>query len=213
VSCETRKKILLFGGTFDPVHNGHLIVSRAAAERLGAQKVIFIPSALPPHKVSLPVSDARDRLRIVQEAVRKEELFAVSDCELQRAGPSYTLDTVRYFRKVYGEQTELFWLIGADSVEELTGWYRVKELVNECTIVTAPRTEDVPKGLAVLPKVLNAEQIEHIRKYVLDTPRIDISATEIRRRVAQGRSISFLVPPAVEEYIFKQKLYQTEVAE
>ena len=201
---------MLFGGTFDPVHFGHLIVSRAVAELLRADKIILIPSAVPPHKQNQSISETLDRLCMAQLAIGDDELFEVSDCELRREGPSYTIDTVRHFKEVYGPSTELFWLIGADTLEDLVNWHKVKELVNECIIVTACRPGYVQNDLNFLYEVLADYQVMLIKDHLLATPLIEISATEIRKRVAAGLSVRYQLPEAVLDYIRKRKLYQVK---
>jgi nicotinate-nucleotide adenylyltransferase len=207
---KKEKGVLLFGGTFDPIHHGHLIVSRSAAEQLGVARVVLIPSSAPPHKVGHQVTDAWNRLEMAQLAVEGDELFEVSDCELQREGPSYTLDTIRHFRSLYGDETELYWLIGADSLGDLPNWYAIDQLAAECTIVTAARPGWESEDLSGLEAVLEEEQIRHIRQHILGTPQIDISATEIRKRVRQGQSIRSLIPAPVAEYIDAHRLYPSE---
>ncbi len=199
--------VVLFGGSFNPIHNGHLIVARSVAEQLGAARVVLIPAANPPHKNSADLADAADRLEMVRLAVRAEPGWEVSDCELHRAGPSYTLDTVAHFRREIGGGAELCWIIGADSLTELVSWYRIEELVEMCRIVTAARPGWERPDLDVLRARLTPAQIARLAADVLDTPRIDIAATDIRRRVREGRSIRYLVPDAVEAYIRKRTLY------
>ncbi len=201
------KGILLFGGTFDPIHNGHLIISRSAAEQLGVQKIILIPSAVPPHKQDKKCTDAKIRLEMVHRAVDGDELFEVSDCELHRQGPSYTLDTVRYFHKKYGPELPLYWLIGADSIPELPGWYHIQQLVEECTLVTAGRPGSPSCCWDRFQNILNTRQIARLQKYLLATPLLDISATEIRRRIRTGLAIRYLVPEPVQNFILQNQLY------
>lgn len=202
------KGILLFGGTFDPIHNGHLIISRRAAEQLGVQKIILIPSAVPPHKQDKKCTDAEIRLEMVQLAVEGDELFEVSDCELHRQGPSYTLDTVGYFHTKYGPELPLYWLIGADSIPELPGWYHIQQLVEECTLVTAGRPGSPCCCWDRFQNILDARQIARLQKYFLATPLLDISATDIRRRVQNSLSIRYLVPETVCDFIRENNLYQ-----
>ncbi len=201
--------ILLFGGTFDPIHNGHLIVSRSAAEQLGVKKIILIPSALPPHKQDRVAADAQNRLAMARLAVEGDPLFEVSDCELHREGPSYTLDTVRYFRKKYGPELPLYWLVGADSIEELPGWYKIRQLVEESTIVTAGRPHYNQYSWDRFNHILDNSQIAHLQKNLLSTPLLDISATDIRHRIRHGLSLRYLVPEPVRNYIFRNKLYES----
>ncbi|MBN2376598.1 MAG: nicotinate-nucleotide adenylyltransferase [Sedimentisphaerales bacterium] len=200
--------ILLFGGTFDPIHNGHLIIARAVAEQLAVEKVILIPSAVPPHKMDQQISPAADRLQMTQLAVSEDYLFEVSDCELHRSGPSYTLETVLHFRQLCGPAVQLFWLIGADTISDLPGWYKISDLLEHCTIVTAARAGCEMNDWHLLSDKLTSPQILRLKKHVLQTPLIEISATEIRRRVKNNQSIHYLVPAAVNDYIVSGGLYQ-----
>jgi nicotinate-nucleotide adenylyltransferase len=203
-----KKGILLFGGTFDPVHNGHLIVARAAAEKLNVSQTILIPAAIAPHKQGRSFSDAKDRLAMVRLAIEGDGALAVSDCEIARSGPSYTLDTIRYFRGLYGADAELYWLIGADSLCELHCWYKIGELVEQVIIVTAGRPGSLVDDLTELRKKLTPVQIEQIKGHILDTPLVDISSTDIRERVRSGLPVNSLLPEAVAEYIMRRQLYQ-----
>lgn len=206
----SNKGILLFGGTFDPIHNGHLIIARSAAEKLGVERVVLIPSANPPHKNHSSLTPARHRLVMTELAVRDYELFEVSDCELQRHGPSFTLDTVRYFREQNGPDIPLYWLIGGDTMKELVCWYKVERLVDECTIVTASRPGcDMEVDFTVFRDKLSDDQITRLKQFILDTPLVDISATNIRHRIRRGQAISDLIPTAVRDYIIENKLYKT----
>jgi len=200
-------KALLFGGSFDPVHHGHLIVARAAAEQLGAERVWLVPAACPPHKPHCVLAPGEDRLEMCRLAVAGDPLFEVSDCELARGGLSYTLLTVRQFAKSLAAGTELYWLIGADSLAELASWYHVRELVRECTLVTARRSGATVPDAAALAAIVGTEAAAQLLKYILPTPRIDISATQIRERVRQRRDIRYLVPAAVAGYIAARGLY------
>jgi nicotinate-nucleotide adenylyltransferase len=200
--------IALFGGTFDPIHHGHLIVARAVLEQLGYERLVLIPSPNPPHKVGRELSDASHRLEMARVAVEGEPRFEVSDCEIRRAGLSYTILTVEAFRQSIGADGPLAWIIGGDSLPELYSWYRISELVDACRIVTAVRPGYEVPDLAPLRRTLSDEQIERLRGDILPTPSIDISSTNIRRRVREGRSIRYLVPDAVRAYIEQHGLYK-----
>lgn len=200
-------RVGLYGGTFDPIHAGHLIVARAVRERLSLGRLILIPSAQPPHKSLHRVTDASHRLAMTRLAVEGQPGLEVSDCEIRRTGPSYTIDTVGRFRQELGPEAEMVWLIGADSLRELAGWHRVDELVGACRIVVAARPGWESPDLSPLRARLRPEQIEQLIAGRLETPRIDISSTDIRSRVACGLSIRWLVPEAVERYIFEHRLY------
>ncbi|MCF7958885.1 MAG: nicotinate-nucleotide adenylyltransferase [Phycisphaerae bacterium] len=204
---HTPKSLLLYGGTFDPIHNGHLIVARTVAEKLAIGKTILIVSANPPHKLNEPVTNAIHRMAMTHLAVENDPLFDVSDCELHRDGPSYTLETVRYFQNKYGPETKLYWLIGADSIADLPGWYEIKDLCDECQIVTAARPGYDTTQLGGLEKILTPERLLAFKDHILETPLLEIAATDIRRRVNARLPISHLTPLPVINYITKHELY------
>jgi nicotinate-nucleotide adenylyltransferase len=182
-------KIAIYGGTFDPIHHGHLIVAREALERLGAEEVIFIPARVSPLRKTAPVARDEVRLLMLQAAIDNEPGFIVDDCELRRPPPSYTIDTVEQIRQRKGDTT-IYCLIGEDNVGKLTKWRRFADLKKMVRFVVLDRTGQRPSPV-----------------YPVVRRKIDISATEIRKRVATGRSIRYFVPPAVEEIIRREKLY------
>ncbi len=208
--------IALFGGTFDPIHCGHLIVARCVLERLSLDGVTFIPSANPPHKGLADLSDVAHRLAMVERAIDAEPGFACDDCEARRTGPSYTLDTVMHFRARLGPQATIHWIIGADSLAELESWHRVGELVDACNIVTVNRpgtsvgtsAGDQRPDLSTFGRVLGEHHVAKLEHGILQAPHIDISATDIRRRVAAAQSIRYLVPEPVRQYIEDHQLYR-----
>lgn len=183
------KKIAIYGGTFDPIHHGHLIVAREALERLGAEQVIFIPARVSPLRKTAPVARDEVRLLMIKAAIESEPGFAVDDCELLRPPPSYTIDTIEQIRQRNSEAT-IYCLIGEDNVDRLTKWRRFADLEKMVRLVVLDRSGQQPH-----------------HAYPIIRRKIDISATEIRKRVATGRSIRYFVPPAVEEIIRREKLY------
>jgi nicotinate-nucleotide adenylyltransferase len=202
------KKTGLYGGSFDPIHHGHLIVARSVAERLDLEGVIFLPSAAPPHKTGGTLVDPAHRAEMVKLAIHDEPRFGFSDFDLVRRGPSYTIETVRHFRAKLGEAVKLHWIIGADSLADLSSWREVAELMDLCRIVTAVRPGWRWAEDAGLRRVIGQHRMAALKGGVLDTPPIDISATDIRRRVREGRSIRYLVPDAVQAYIEAHGLYR-----
>jgi nicotinate-nucleotide adenylyltransferase len=183
------KKIAIYGGTFDPIHHGHLIVAREALEKLGAAEVIFIPARVSPLRKTAPIAKDEIRLSMIQAAIENEPGFAVNDCELRRAPPSYTIDTIEQIRQCKTDAT-IYCLIGEDNVDKLTKWRRFADLEKMVRFVVLDRSGQRPH-----------------HAYPVIRRKIDISATEIRKRVATGRSIRYFVPPAVEEIIRREKLY------
>lgn len=201
------QRVGLFGGSFDPIHFGHLISARSLAERLNLDRVILIPAAQPPHKRGRPITPGEDRLTMTRLAVEGDPWFEVCDAELRRQGPSYTFDTVSEIRAALGEGPALFWFIGADSLPELPSWYRIPELVRAVQIVTATRPGWRPPPAAQLAKAVSCADAAALLAHCYQTPAIDISATDIRGRVAAGRSIRYLTPEPVRAYISAHRLY------
>ena len=183
------KKIGIFGGTFDPIHHGHLILARDAAETLQLDRVLFIPAALSPHKLQQQPTSPAVRLEMLRAAIEGDPKFAVDPMELERPPPSYAIDTVEILRQ-REPGSEFFFLVGEDNVARLSSWHRFPELAKLVQFVVLDRS-----GLNT------AHPYPAIRRH------LDISATDIRKRVASGRSIRYLVPPAVETIICERQLY------
>ncbi|RMH86178.1 MAG: nicotinate-nucleotide adenylyltransferase [Calditrichaeota bacterium] len=194
------EKIGLFGGTFDPVHLGHLIVAEVVADQLNLNRVIFIPAHIHPLKNTARIQEPQHRLNMLHLAVQDNPRFQVSTMELDKGGVSYTVDTLRAFREIYpSDGFALFFLLGADNVNQFHLWKEPEELVRLCRFVAFGRPGFTPSEEA--RPYLSAFQFVNV-------PQIEISATEIRRRVRQGRSIRYMVLPPVLEYIQKHQLYQ-----
>ena len=186
------KKIAIYGGTFDPVHHAHLILAREAMETLDFDKVILVPAAISPLKEAAPIASGEVRLAMLQAAIKGEPKFEVDECELLRPPPSYTIDTVEGIRRRECDAS-IYCLIGEDNVEQLPRWHRFAELEKMVGFVVLDRTGKQPS-----------------HSYQLIHRPIDISATQIRRRIAQNESIRYLVPESVEEIIKRENLYREQ---
>jgi len=186
------------GGTFDPIHIAHLIVAAEALDLLGLDRVIFVPSARPPHKNGGEVTPVAHRLEMVRLAIEGDPRLAMSDLEARRSAPSYTIDTIRQFRDELGEDERLFFIMGADSLAQFFTWKDPLDLLAACEFAVVPR-----------PGAGHDEDDPRIREkaHMLDTPLIEISSRDIRERVRTGRSIRYLVPDGVRAYIEKKNLY------
>lgn len=193
---------LCYGGSFNPVHHGHLIVARAIAEAAGFDQIILIPSAQPPHKPDAPLASAADRLAMVRLAIANSPLFACDDLEVARGGPSFTIETAKALK--HRGMPEIHWLIGADMLPTLPTWREPAALLQQVRFVIANRPA-YPIDWAALPP-----QLQVLRANVVPAPRVDISASLIRDRVAAGLPIDFLTPPAVIQYIHDHSLYRPQ---
>ena len=202
---DMQRKIGLMGGTFDPVHHGHLLMAEAVREQYGLDKVLFIPAAQPPHKQGRKVAPAYMRLLMTEMAVCDNPYFEVSQIELHREGPSYSVDTLRELRSLHGSETEFYFITGADAVNELATWHEPEELLRLCHFIAATR-----QGCALnLPRLRRelGERVVRERIHELSTPELEISSTNIRARIRVGLSIKYLVPGTVEAFIYKEGLY------
>jgi nicotinate-nucleotide adenylyltransferase len=204
---DMSQPIGLYGGSFDPIHFGHLISARSIAEKLDLARIVLIPSARPPHKRDVVLSDVNHRLEMAKLAVAGDSLFEVSDVELHREGPSYTLDTVGEFRARLGAGVDMTWIIGADSLPELPTWYRIADLVTQVRIVTATRPGWTPPPLGALMAAVGPERALALLEDCVPTPAIDISSTQIRERVLHQKSIRYMTPESVTSYIVSKGLY------
>jgi nicotinate-nucleotide adenylyltransferase len=187
-------KVGIFGGTFDPPHYGHLIAAQDAHAELALDKVVFIPARIPPHKQHENVTTAAVRLRMIQAATAGDDRFEVSDVELRRTGPSYTVDTLRDLRETRAGDA-FYLLLGVDQVREFQTWREPQSILENAALVMLARggIEEVPDG-------------DIVQKTVQVT-RVDVSSTLVRERVRAGRPIRYLVPAAVEKIIADERLY------
>jgi nicotinate-nucleotide adenylyltransferase len=202
-----KQKIILFGGSFDPIHNGHIQVACAAANEIGSERVIFVPARRSPLKKNSPSANQRQRFEMISLAIESYDQFEVSDCEFQRKEPSYTLDTVMHFRKLFAEQAELYWLIGADVVSELCNWYRISDLIDNCNLSFMGRGGLDAVDFSGFDEKIGIERREKLEKHALNTPLIEISSTEIRQRIAESGDLSLMLDPKVADYIADNNLY------
>ena len=198
---------LIFGGTFDPVHHGHLLTAQAAREQLGADEVLLVPAFVSPHKLDQQAATAADRLAMLRLATAGLPGFRIYTGELDRGGASYTADTLDLLHRDHPD-TRLTLLIGADQLPKFHTWRRVRDILALAQIAVLGRPA-ASVSCAALQAALGPAEAQRLQDAVLPTPLLEISATDIRARVAAGQSIHFLVPPAVEAYIRGHGLYRT----
>ena len=222
-TAEKREKIGLLGGTFDPVHNGHLAVASYVLETIGLASILFIPAALPPHKTShvdgLHITSFSHRYTMLEKAIAQHNSFAVSDIEAKRPTPSYSIDTIKILISKLGKQTELYFIIGADAFLEIDTWKQFRELPNIVNFVIISRPGYPPDkvgevirqnfpGYTYDPVTETWSYRQGKGAFILKHMEpVAVSSTQIRKKVRDGKEITGLVPQPVEKYIRQQGLY------
>ncbi len=202
---KSTERIGVFGGSFDPVHIGHLIIAQDAVEQLELDRLIFVPAAISPHKQHCQPVEGRHRFDMLELATENNLRFEVSDLELSRGGISYTVETIERLQAEHPE-AELFFIIGLDSLVDLHKWHRIDELLESCTVVPLGRGGEDPSTVAETCKLSKGWKTKLLDR-LIRIHEVEISASEIRMRIAEGLSIQTLVTPEVEMYIAEHHLY------
>jgi len=218
----------LLGGSFNPIHNGHLSIADQVRERLPLDRVLFIPTGDPPHKREESLAPAKDRYEMVRVAIAGMPFFDISDIEVRRTGKSYSIDTIRELQRQYGPSTELYFLIGLDAFLDFTSWKEPRELLSNCRFVVVPRPGQSFQSLArlsMLPELdaralaqLDAGELTRLDIAIpscpgiicLPLPLCPTSSSEIRQRIGHGATQANVLPPPVESYILHHRLYQED---
>lgn len=221
------KRIGLFGGTFNPIHTGHLRAAASVREGFGLDTVILIPAAIPPHKCSRDIAPARDRLEMARLATEGYENLLVSDVELVRSGPSYTIDTVRHFRQQFDADTQLFFIVGGDAFLEIDTWKDYEELFLSIPMIVLNRPDArqhhstsffrtmqvflrdrISEGYTADESSLTFSHHSRQAVYLYPGEMIDVSSTRIRQHVGRGEAAKGGLPPSVQDYIQQKGLYR-----
>lgn len=197
------QRIGIMGGTFDPIHYGHLLMAEEARQAFALDQVVFVPNGRPAHKKAYLVSSSEDRFAMTLLATESNPYFTCSRIELDRPGPSYTIDTLRAYRALHPDLDALYFITGADAVLEILSWHEYDKLADECRFIAVTRPGFV---LDRLEEMLDADFLHQIS--FLSIPGLEISSTDLRRRVREGRSVKYLTPEAVEGYIEQNGLYR-----
>lgn len=197
------QRLGIMGGTFDPIHYGHLLMAEEARQAFALDEVVFVPNGRPAHKKAYLVSSPEDRYAMTLLATGSNPCFSASRIEIERPGLSYTIDTLREFRRMYPELDALYFITGADAVLEILTWHEYDKLVQECRFIAVTRPGFVLERLA---EIVDAAFLDRV--HFLPIPHLEISSTDIRRRVREGRSIKYLTPEPVEAYVEQQSLYK-----
>lgn len=201
-------KIGIMGGTFNPIHNAHLILAQEVLSKLKLDKVIFIPSGNPPHKNSSEIAEKEHRYNMTKLAIEGNDSFEVSKIEIDRSGMSYTYDTINELLNQYNNQVQLFFIIGADAIYDIESWYCFEKVLRKCNFVVATRPGMDSEKLKIKIKKLIEQYNGKIQ--LLQLTEISISSTEIREKVKKHGKLETLLPEKVETYIYENNLYATE---
>lgn len=200
------KSLGIMGGTFDPIHYGHLVTAEGARVQFGLDRVWFVPSGHPPHKPAALVTPAKDRYEMTVLATVTNPFFEVSRIDIDRPGPTFTVDTLRLLQRELGQEVALYFITGADAILEILTWKDPDELLAMCQIIAASRPGF---SLGKLESALGELYAKHSsRIHLLQVPAMAISSTDIRARVGEDRPIRYLVPETVMHYVYKQGLYR-----
>ena len=203
------KRVAVMGGTFDPIHYGHLVTAEAVRHEFQLDQVLFIPTGKPPHKASDTVSDSESRYLMTLLATESNDHFYASRMEIDRSGFTYTIDTIHALQQIYPVDTEIFFITGADAFYQMFSWHNAEELLKTCTFVAATRPGYQKEEL--IQRISATIQDHPMQRFhFLEVPALAISSSDIRARVRSGRPIKYLVPEAVENFIKKHRLYQKE---
>lgn len=219
-------RIGLFGGTFDPIHIGHLRAATEVKQGFNLDQIVFIPSALPPHKTQEAVTDAADRLKMVELAVSGHSGFTASDVELKRSGPSYSIDTIDHFKRAAPKDSGIFFISGLDAFLEIDTWKSYSELLNQVAFIVIARPmfdyNDLASRWSRLEKFIKSKISDEYKFsdssacfvhsnakpiYIFDVTALDISSTRIRELIKKDQPVKFLIPEEIESYINNRGLY------
>ncbi len=199
------EKIAIFGGSFNPIHSGHIKIALYAKKECDLSRVIFLPNSAPPHKDNKNMADAVHRFNMVSLAIKGYDGFEISDYEMNRTKPSYTIDTMRHMKKIY-KDAELYFIIGADSLYTLNLWRNYSELIKECRFIVADR--NCEQGSDLMNAVRQVEASGG-SVTVIGMPKTDVTSTMIRKTISKGESLDSFLSPEVTEYIGKYNLYKS----
>ncbi len=206
LSTEKKQKIGIMGGTFDPVHYGHLVTAEAVRAEFNLDKVLFIPAGKPPHKDNESITEPVHRYRMTVLAAATNPHFEVSRLELEKSRTTYTVDTIKELISLYGEATAFYFITGADAILEILTWHKAEELLSLCQFVAATRPGFNKQDLE--QKILEIQSKYNRRIFSITVPSLAISSTDIRNRVRCGMPIKYLLPEGVEKYIQENGIYR-----
>ncbi len=200
-NCENCKRIAIMGGTFDPIHYGHLVVAEEVRTKFNIERVLFMPTGNPPHKKDKTVSSSEHRYLMTVLATVTNSHFDVSRIEIDRTGYTYTIDTITELKKIISEDTTVYFITGADAIHHILTWKEPEKLFSLCEFVAVTRP-------GYVTQISEIEKRFESKIHFLKVPSLDISSSDIRTRIKEGKSIKYMLPEEVENYIYKFELYK-----
>ncbi len=213
------RQVGIFGGTFNPIHHGHLLIAEFAREQFGLEKIIFVTSGTPPHRDD-ELLDQESRHKLVLAAVSTNKYFEASDVEIKRKGLSYTADTMEFFHEELGREVKLNFIIGGDNFVQIGSWHKVEKLIKSCRILVAPRLEyETEQSNPLVRKMQKTESNPDPEKYkmpkdadwaLIDFPGVAISSSGIRERLKESKSVRYMVPREVNEMLIAERYYSEQ---
>ena len=205
------RRIGLFSGTFNPIHNGHLLIAEAARESHQLEKVLFVTSPVPPHRKDEALLNGKARHAMVLAAVSSNPFFEASDLELKRLGPSYTIDTLNELEQTFGAKTSIHLIIGGDNLNQIAHWKEGAHILAKCTLLVAPRLAEhcLRASPTAVPELTVPEALKNAQVHILDFPGVGFSSSLIRRYIQEGRSVRYMVPDAVYEMLIAENFYKS----
>jgi len=204
--CKGCKRIAIMGGTFDPVHYGHLVTAEAVRDKFNIERVLFVPTGNPPHKNNKKVTPSEHRYLMTVLATVTNSYFDVSRIEIDRTGYTYTIDTINELKKFVSEDTIIYFITGADAVHQILAWKDTEKLFNICEFIAVTRPGYNKDEL--FREVEGLKSRFESKIHFLEVPSLDISSSDIRNRIKEGNSIKYMLPEEVENYIYKFELYK-----
>ncbi len=203
-----KHKIGIIGGTFDPIHYGHLFIAETALDKLNLDKIIFIPAGIPPHKNQSLITDSFKRVDMVKLATKKNSNFEVSTIEVNKQKTSYTIDTIKELKKYYNNKVDIFFITGDDAFINIETWKKYDELLNSTNFIVMTRSINNSKLLNEKIELYKTKYNANVTK--VEIPILEISSTDVRERIKKNNSIKYLLPEEVEKYILENKLYMEQ---
>lgn len=200
------ERIGIYGGSFDPIHFGHLLFAESAREFCGLNRIVFVPAGIPPHKRNKKQTSGNDRFQMIQLAIQAYPEYSASRFEIDSNEVSYTVRTLRYFHEL-NPKSQLFLIIGSDMFNDIPNWLEPQEICRLASLVVTQKADEPPLDFSRFQPLVSSEKILEFQRQIVPMPKLELSSTKIRNNIATGKSIRFQLPSSVEQYILENRLY------